>query len=155
MRKLLFLLGVATASGTLMAVPASATPPTPGPGTFAVVTATTTDVRTAGGNTFITVERTAALTGTFTGTATDTVMLVMHSNGTTSARGEGTCVCTIGARAGTFDYHFQGSGTFPTTLSGRYVVRHGEGGLEGLHAEGPFSGTFFAATLGGQYHFDP
>ena len=154
MRKLLLLIGVATASASLTAVPASATPPSPGPGTFAVVTATTADVRTAGGNTFITVERTAVLAGTFAGTAVDTVTLVMHSNGTTSARGEGTCVCAIGVRAGTFDYHFQGSGTFPTTLSGQYVVGHGTGGLEGLHAQGPFSGSFFVATLGGQYHFD-
>ena len=154
MRKLLFLFGVAAAAATLMAVPASATPPSPSSGTFAVVTAITTGVRTAGGNTFITVERTAMISGTFTGTAADTVTLVMHANGTTSARGEGTCVCAVGALAGTFDYHFQGSGTFPTSLSGQYVVRHGEGGLEGLHAQGPFSGSFFVANLGGQYHFD-
>lgn len=154
MHKLLILLGAATAAASMLALPASATPPSPGPGTFAVVTATTTDVRTAGGNTFITVERTAVLAGTFTGTAVDTVRLVMHANGTTSARGEGTCACAIGSRTGTFDYHFQGSGTFPATLSGQYVVRHGTGGLEGLHAQGPFSGTFFVASLGGDYHFD-
>jgi hypothetical protein len=152
MHKLLFL--VVTAAAALAATPASATPPSPAPGTFAVVSATTTNVRMADGNTFITVSRTALISGTFTGTATDTVLLVMHSNGTTSARGAGTCVCSIEGRAGTFDYRFQGSGTFPTSLSGRYVVGHGTGGLEGIHAEGPFSGTFFAATLGGQYHFD-
>jgi hypothetical protein len=154
MRRLLLLVGVAAAAASLLAVPASATPPSPSSGTFAVVSALTTSVRTAGGNTFITVERTAVISGTFTGTATDTVKLVMHSNGTTSAHGTGTCACAVGARAGTFDYHFQGSGTFPTSLSGQYVVGHGTGGLEGLHAQGPFSGTFFAATLGGQYHFD-
>jgi hypothetical protein len=151
-RTLLFLLVVAAA--VLAAAPAAATPPSPAEGTFAVVTATTTDVRTADGNTFITVERTAAISGTFTGTATDTVVLVMHANGTTSARGAGTCVCTVEGRTGTFDYRFQGSGTFPTTLSGRYVVGHGTAGLEGLHSVGEFSGTFFAATLSGQYHFD-
>lgn len=154
MRKLLFLFGVGAAAASLMAVPASATPPSPAAGTFAVVTATTTGVRTADGNTFITLERTAVISGTFTGTAVDTVTLVMHSNGTTSARGDGTCVCAVGALAGTFDYRFEGSGTFPTSLSGHYVVRHGEGGLEGLHAQGPFSGTFFAASLGGHFHFD-
>lgn len=152
MRKLLFL--VVMAAAALAVTPASATPPSPSTGTFAVVSATTTDVRTADGNTFITVSRTAVISGTFTGTATDTVLLVMHSNGTTSARGAGTCACSIEGRSGTFDYRFQGSGTFPTELSGQYVVGHGTGGLEGIHAQGPFSGTFFVATLGGQYHFD-
>jgi hypothetical protein len=151
MHKLLFLLVVAAA---VLAAPAAATPPTPATGTFAVLTATPTDVRTANGNTFITVARTAAISGTFTGIATDTIMLVMHSNGTTSVHGAGTCVCTVDGRTGTFDYRFRGSGTFPTTLSGRYVVGHGTGGLEGLHAEGPFDGTFFVVTTRGQHHFD-
>jgi uncharacterized protein DUF3224 len=152
MRKL-FYLAVATAAA-FAAVPASATPPSPVTGTFAVVTATTTSTRTADGNTFITLTRTASISGTFTGISTDTVKLVMHSNGTTSLRGAGTCVCTIEGRSGTFDYRFQGSGIFPTSGSGRYVVGHGTGGLEGLHATGPFTGDFFVANLGGQYHFD-
>jgi Protein of unknown function (DUF3224) len=151
MRRLLFL--VMVTAGAVAALPAVAAPPTPIAGTFAVVDATTTSIRTAGGNTFITLTRTAALSGTFTGTATDTIFLVMHSNGTTSLRGAGTCVCTIGDRAGTFDYRFQGSGVFPTSASGHYVVGHGTGGLAGLHAQGPFSGTFAVATIGGQYHF--
>jgi hypothetical protein len=144
---------VATA-GAVAAVPAAATPPTPVTGTFAVVTATTTSTRTAGGNTFITLTRTAALSGTFTGTATDTVFLVMHRNGTTSLRGAGTCVCATAGRSGTFDYRFEGSGVFPTSASGRYVIGHGTGGLAGVHAQGPFSGDFAVATVGGQYHFD-
>ncbi len=78
----------------------------------------------------------------------------MHANGTTSLRGEGTCVCTVEGRSGTFDYRFGGSGIFPTSGSGRYVVGHGTGGLAGLHAQGPFSGDFAVANLGGQYHFD-
>lgn len=134
--------------------PAGATPSSPVTGTFAVVTFTPTSSRTADGNTFITGTRTATLSGTFTGTTEDTVTLVMHSNGTTSAHGEGTCVCETEGRTGTLDYRFQGSGTFPTTLSGHYVVGHGTGGLEGLHPQGPFSGSFFVATLGGEYHFD-
>lgn len=152
MRTLLLLLVVTAAA--LAATPASATRPSPTLSTFAVVAATTTDTRTADGNTFITVRRTAVLTGTFTGTTTDTVVLVMHSNGTTSANGAGTCVCSVEGRTGTFDYRFRGSGTFPTSLSGRYVAGHGTAGLKGLHAEGPFSGTFLVASVGGQYHFN-
>jgi hypothetical protein len=152
MRKLLVL--VVAASAALAAVPASATPPSPVTGAFAVVTVTTTSTRTAGGNTFITLPRTAVVSGTFTGTSTDEVLLVMHANGTTSLRGEGTCVCTVEGRSGTFDYRFGGSGIFPTSASGRYVVGHGTGGLAGIHGEGPFSGDFAVANLGGQYHFD-
>lgn len=151
MRKLLVLLVVVAA---VVAAPAAATPPTSAESTFAVVAATTTDVRQANGNTFITVERTAAISGTFTGTAKDTAVLVMHSNGTTSVHGAGTCVCSVDGRTGTFDYRFRGSGVFPTSLEGRYVVGHGTGGLEGLHAEGPFSGSFFVAVTRGQHHFD-
>jgi hypothetical protein len=152
MRKLLFLVVAATVA--VAAAPAAATPPSPVAGTFAVVTATPTSSRTADGNTFITVARTAAISGTFTGTATDTVLLVMHSNGTTSIRGKGTCICTLGGLSGTFDYRFEGSGTFPTSASGQFVLGHGTGGLDGLHAQGSFAGDFFVASLEGQYHFD-
>lgn len=152
MRKLLVLFVVAAA--VLLAAPAAATPPTPATSTFAVISAVPIDSRTANGNTFLTFLRTASISGSFTGIATDTISLVMHSNGTTSVHGAGTCVCSVEGRTGTFDYRFQGSGTFPTTLSGRYVVRHGTAGLEGLHAAGPFSGSFFVAVTGGHYHFD-
>jgi hypothetical protein len=59
-----------------------------------------------------------------------------------AARGGDEERAEVDDRSGTFDYRFQGSGTFPTTLSGRYVVGHGTGGLEGLHAEGPLSCSF-------------
>jgi hypothetical protein len=153
MRKLLFLLAAAAATA-VAAAPGAATPPQAATGTFAVVTATPTSSRTADGNTFVTVERTAALSGTFTGAATDTVRLVMHANGTTTIHGEGTCVCTVGGLTGTFDYRFSGAGTFPTTLTGRYVVGHGTGGLEGLHGRGSFAGSFFVAALDGTFHFE-
>lgn len=151
MRKLLLL---AAAAGVALAAPASATPPSQLAGTFSVVTVTPTSTRTADGNTFTTLERTAALAGTFTGTATDTVLLVMHSNGTTSLRGAGTCVCTVDGRTGTFDYRFEGSGVFPTSASGQFVVGHGTGGLAGLHAQGTFGGDFFVATVEGRYHLE-
>jgi hypothetical protein len=151
-RRLLFLaLAVAAA---LVAAPAAATPPSPVTGTFGVVSFTPTGSRTADGNTFITVTRTAAITGTFSGLATDTVELVMHSNGTTSIRGVGTCVCTVGGLTGTFDYRFEGAGTFPASVTGHYVVGHGTGGLEGLHGRGSFSGSFIVASLDGVFHIE-
>ena len=152
MRRLLFF--VVVVGVAFGAVPAAATPPTPLSGSFTVVSTSITSTRTAGGNTFITLERVAALSGTFTGTSTDTVLLVMHRNGTTSIRGEGTCVCSVEGRTGTFDYRFEGGGTFPTSASGQFVVGHGTGGLEGLHGQGTFSGDFFVANVEGQYHFE-
>lgn len=152
MRKLLFLV-VATAAA-LLPVSASARPPSTVTGTFAVVSVTTTSTRSADGNTFITLVRTATLSGTFTGTTTDTISLVMHSNGRTSLRGAGTCVCTVAGRSGTFNYRFRGWGVFPTSGSGRFVVGHGTGGLAGLHAQGRFSGDFAVAKIEGRYHFD-
>ena len=150
MRKIIVLL----ATVAVLTTSVGATPPTPVTGTFAVVTAVPTDTRTAGGNTFTTLERVASLSGTFTGSTTDTVELVTHANGTTSVHGAGTCICTIEGKAGTFEYRFQGSGTFPTDLSGEFVVGHGTGGLEGLHAQGTFAGSFFAAAVDGRYHFN-
>jgi hypothetical protein len=150
MRKILVLL----AAVAVFTISVGATPPTHVTGTFAVVTAAPTDTRTAGGNTFTTLERTASLSGTFTGTATDTVEVVMHANGATSVHGVGTCICTIEGVAGTFEYRFQASGTFPTDLSGQFVVGHGTDGLEGLHAQGTFAGSFFVAALDGRYHFN-
>jgi hypothetical protein len=144
---------VVAALAAFVAANASAAPPSPVTGTFSVVNTTITSTRTAGGNTFITLTRTAVVSGTFTGTTIDEVLLVMHANGTTSLRGAGTCTCAIEGRTGTFDYRFQGSGIFPTSGSGHYVVTHGTGGLAGLHAQGPFSGDFFVANLGGRYHF--
>jgi hypothetical protein len=152
MRKFLFL--AVLAAVVLTTVPATASPPSPLTGTFAVVSITTTDTRTANGNTFMTATRSANISGTFTGTTTDTLVIVMHSNGTTSVRGTGTCICAVEGRSGTFEYRFQGRGIFPTSGSGQFVVRHGAGGLEGLHARGTFSGDFFVANLEGQYHFD-
>lgn len=136
----------------LPAVPAWASPPAPVTGTFAVTSVTPTSTRTAGGNTFVTATRTAALAGTFTGATTDTVTLVFHSDGTTSVRGTGTCACTVDGRSGTLSYQFVAAGTFPASASGQYVAQ-GSGGLAGLHAQGPFSGSFLVVSLGGQLHF--
>ena len=152
MRKLLLPCLIAAALAALPAVPASASPGSPATGTFSPVTMTIISTRTDGGNTFVTANRTAALAGTFAGPTTDTVTIVFHADGTTSARGQGTCACTVGGISGTLSYQFVGSGIFPSSASGKYLIQ-GSGGLAGLHAEGPFSGTFQTVTYGGQVHF--
>jgi hypothetical protein len=154
MRKFVSLLVAAVAVG-VAAVPALASPPTPSSGTFSLVTATVTSSTTAGGNTFLTVTRTAALTGTYTGTSTDEARIIIHADGSASITGSGVCACTVDGRSGTIEYRFEGTGIFPATVDGQYVIGHGTGGLEGLHAEGPFSGSFMAVAYGGQHHFDP
>lgn len=138
-----------------LAAPAAASPPRPSSGTFSVVTAVPTDSKQANGNTFLTYNRTAALTGTYTGTTTDVVELVFRKDGSVSLRGEGVCTCEVDGRVGTFEYRFQGRGPSPASVKGHYVIRHGTGGLEGLHGEGPFAGTLAAVAYGGQHHFDP
>ncbi len=42
--------------------------------------------------------------------------------------------------------------TAGSSASGQYLIQ-GSGALAGLHAEGPFSGTFQTVTYGGQLHF--
>jgi hypothetical protein len=154
MRKLLLLVAGALVAGTA-ALPVAASPPMPSAGTFSLLTATTTSMRTADGNVFLTIQRTAALTGTYMGTTADEVRLVIHKDGSANITGAGVCVCTVDGRSGTLEYRFSGKGTFPAILEGNYVIGHGTGGLEGLHAQGPFSGSFLAVTYGGQHHFDP
>jgi hypothetical protein len=155
MRKVFLLLSLAALPVGLAAMPASASPPIPSSGEFSLLSAVTTSTRTARGNTFLTVSRTAILTGTYKGTTTDEGTIVIHKDGSANLRGSGVCVCTVDGRSGTFEYRFSGTGIFPATLDGHYVIGHGTGGLEGLHAQGPFSGTFVAVTYGGQHHFDP
>lgn len=155
MRKHLVVLAVAALTVGLAAAAAIAGPPLPSSGTFSLVTANVTSTRTVGGNTFLTVSRTAVLGGTITGTSTDEVRIVIRKDGSATIHGSGVCVCTVDGRTGTVEYRFQGSGTFPATLDGHYVIGQGTGGLEGLHAEGPFSGSFFSVVYGGQHHFDP
>jgi hypothetical protein len=155
MSRFVSLLTVAIVAVGVAAVAALASPPTPSSGTFSLVTATITSSRTAGGNTFITFTRTAALTGTYTGTTTDEARLVIHADGSANITGRGVCVCTVDGRTGTAEYRFSGTGIFPGTLDGHYEIGHGTAELEGLHAEGPFSGNFFAVAYGGQHHFDP
>jgi hypothetical protein len=142
----------AAAAAALSAVPASATTGSPASGTFTSLTVTITSTRTAGGNTFVTANRTAALAGTFTGPTTETDTMVFHSDGMTIVHGEGTCACTVDGVSGTISYRVESSGTFPTSVSGQYEAQ-GSGRLAGLHAEGPFSGNFAAVTYGGQVHF--
>jgi hypothetical protein len=155
MKRLLFIVAILVAAAP--AAPASATPGSPVNSTFAGVSSTTTSTRTAGGNTFVTMARTATFSGTITGMASDTATLVFHSDGTTSLSGAGTCLCTVDGRTGTIEYRFEGSGIFPISFSGQYVLDRGTDGLAGLHAEGPGTSVnvnWASANLGGTYHFD-
>ncbi len=152
MRKFLMLCLLTAAAAIGSVVPAAAGTAAPVNGTFSVSTITPVSTRTADGNTFVTANRTAVLAGTFTGPTSDSVAIVFHSDGTTSVRGDGTCACVVDGLSGTLSYSFVASGTFPTSASGRYVIK-GSGGLAGLHAQGPFSGNFQVVNLGGQLHF--
>ncbi len=156
-RRLFFIVTlVVAAAPAALAAPASATPGSPVNSTFTTSPSTMTSTRTAGGNTFVTFARTPSFSGTVTGTATDTVTVVFHSDGTTSVNGAGTCLCTVDGRTGTVQYSFEGSGIFQVSGSGHYLLDRGTGGLAGLHLEGPWTANLGWATvnLGGTYHFD-
>jgi hypothetical protein len=137
------------------ATAATAGAPAPVDVIFTVTSSTTIDVRVADGTTFITMDRTGVLAGTFGGTTADRITLMVRSDGTTVVRGAGTCACSLDGLTGTMEYRLVGSGVYPTSADGRWLVYGGTGGLTDLHAEGPWTTTDFVhAELRGSYHLD-
>src|SRR3954447_22552985 len=84
-------------AAAVFAAPASATPPAPLAATY-TATQVPTSVRTAGGNTFVTVAETAAFTGGMTGDATATEHFLFRSDGSFILHATGTCRCSVESR---------------------------------------------------------
>jgi hypothetical protein len=140
----------------LFVQPALATTPSEGSGTFTFA-ATVTSSRTAGGNTFLTLTGTEAISGAIIGNATVEFTQVVHASGETNANGVITCACTLGGRSGTAVFRFEGSGagTAASPLAGQFVVVSASGGLSGLHGDGTFSSVDGGGTYTFRWHFDP
>jgi hypothetical protein len=140
----------------LLTQPALATTPSQGSGTFTFA-ATPTSTRTAGGNTFLTLTGTEAISGAITGAATVDFTQVIHSSGQSNSNGLITCACTVGGRSGTAVFRFEGSGAFTAAdpFAGQFVVLSASGGLSGLHGDGTFSAIGAAGTYTFRWHFDP
>ncbi|HEY7295757.1 MAG TPA: hypothetical protein VH916_11995 [Dehalococcoidia bacterium] len=128
-------------------------------GTWNLVSHTQTLIGTAGGNQFFQVVESPAYVGGLTGTAVDTYILIVHSDGSLNGHGVETCDgCTIGGRTGDYTATFSFSAAGSQQHS-RLTFQGGTGGLTGLHGGGSFVVTHTTPTTGGTYsyayHFAP
>jgi hypothetical protein len=141
----------------IFAQPALATSPSNGNGTFTFAATPTEAPRTAGGNTFLTLTGTEAISGAITGAATIDFTQVTHSSGASNSSGLIMCVCTIGGRSGPAVFRFEGSGSFTSAdpFAGQFVVLSASGGLSGLRGVGTFSAIGGGGTYTFSWHFDP
>jgi hypothetical protein len=120
--------------GALLTLPQAQAQPIPASGS-------TTDcehvisVRTAGQNTFITLEITACFHGTFEGTWVGTERDRFHADGTGTVQGSGVFSGTVNGRSGTMVFSYQVSISRNGEVA-RWVVDQGTGDLAGLHGQG-------------------
>jgi hypothetical protein len=136
-RRLLTLL--LAAGATLVVVqPAAASTPTAAAGTFFFVAAPVpSNFRTADGNTFVTLFFPAGvLTGDFTGTFTEQLQVVTHSDGSQNVHGNATCTCAVAGRTGVLVFDNITGTTNPSGVGNAHFVLSGSGGLAGLHGQG-------------------
>jgi len=132
---------------------AAAGPPEPSSGTFGPTGApAAVSARTADGNTFIDLTaRPGAFTGTFTGTYSEDLRIVVHGDGSTNFSAELTCQCIVDGKSGTITIRLNGTGT-PAGFEAHYRITGGTGALAGLHGQGTLGGP--AGTYAGEHHFD-
>jgi len=129
---------------------ALASPPTPASGTITQTEVLSSEVSFAGPNVII--EQTVAETvsGTLNGTAVETIRVVLHPNGKFTAKGTGTCQCTVeGVGSGVLEWVTSDTGEsdLPTpTFAGRTVITGGTGDLSSLGGVLQIEGTVDPAT---------
>ena len=142
----------ASSVAAVFAAPASATPPASFSATYSE-SSVTTSVRSAGGNTFVTVADIATFSGDLTGAATATERFLFRRDGSFVLHSRGTCLCSVADRTGTFEFRVQGGGTLENA-SGT-VVGVGSDGLKGLHWKANWELVApGVVALSGTYHFD-
>jgi hypothetical protein len=158
----LLLTSLLAAAATLVVVqPASASTPTAAAGTFFFVAAPVpSDFRTAGGNTFVTLFFPAGvLTGDITGTFTEQLRVVTHSDSSQNVHGNATCTCAVAGRTGVLVFDNIAGTTNPSGVGNAHFVLSGAGGLADLHGQGTAiitptpQGPFGVYTA--QYSFGP
>jgi hypothetical protein len=159
--RLLLTLLLAAGATSAVAQPASASTPIPAAGTFFFVAAPVpSDFRMAGGNTFVTLFFPAGvLTGDITGTFTEQLRVVTHSDGSQNVHGNATCTCAVAGRTGVLVFDNIAGTTSPSGVGNAHFVLSGSGGLADLHGQGTAiitptpRGPFGAYTA--QYSFGP
>jgi hypothetical protein len=159
MRKLVLSIPVLAAGLVVFASTAGAGPPASATGTWALTAPpTVTDIRTAGGNTFITQTVYFDYAGDITGSAVVEATVHVKSDGSATAYGSLVCTgCTIAGRTGNF-----ATGGWVNQISTTGQVRGllsvvGTGGLAGLQAVDHFEGSTITGTgtYSFSYHFEP
>lgn len=98
------------------------------------------------GNLIISFTLVETITGTASGTRVGAGTLVLHPDGTFSARDSGTFTGSIGGASGTDTLSIVATGVFGSSVQGRFRTSGGSGGLEDVNANGRFAGTAHAAT---------
>ena len=136
-RRLLTLL-LAAGAALVVAQPASASTPIAATGTFFFVAAPVpSDFRTADGNAFVTLFFPAGvLTGDITGTFTEQLSFVTHSDGSQNLHGNATCTCAVAGRTGVLVFDNITGTTNPSGVGNAHFVLSGSGGLADLHGQG-------------------
>jgi hypothetical protein len=157
MRKFLFGIPVLAAALVVFAAPAGATPPATATGTYtATGPPVVTDVRTAGGNTFVTESLPAVYAGDVTGPYVLAGTIHFRDDGSFTAHGSLVCTdCTIGGRTGDFTAVINIFGSSLVDTWGTLSVVSAGGGLAGLHAGADFQGSAAFGTIAFDYHFEP
>jgi len=115
-------------------------------GTWKLVNHTQTLIKTVGGDQYFSVVESPAYVGGLIGTAVDTYILIVHSDGSLEGAGNEVCNgCAIGGRMGNFTAVFRFSASATGAQRSRFVISGGSGGLAGIEGTG---GTFTATAPG-------
>jgi hypothetical protein len=143
---------------------AHASPPTAASGTFTQAVVTGLEVRFAGPNAIVEQATIGSVSGTLTGTFEDSLRVVIHPNGTFTAKGTITCQCTVDGKQGTLAFSVADTGEeidgIPT-FAGRAVITGATGELAGLRGVLEVAGAVDATTFlsaysySGQIHLHP
>lgn len=107
------------------------------------------EVRFAGPNTIVDLAVAGTIAGTLSGTVEDRFTVVIHPNGTFTAQGVTTCVCTVDGRSGVLELQLTDTGEViggVPHFEGRWVIRGGTGDLADLRGVFRVEGAVDVAT---------
>jgi hypothetical protein len=134
----------------------TAAPPQVATGTFGIPQQTIVDIQIVDGNTIVTADEVAAVSGDFVGTLTVTTRYTFHPNGHFNLHSDGTFTGTVfDSDMGTVSFTSAGGGEWtlvngnptPVTFQGRSVTEGIAGGLLGLHGHGTFDAPHYTVYL--------
>lgn len=138
----------------------AAAPPQVATGTFGIPQQTIVDVQVAGGNTIVTADEVAPVSGDFEGTLTVTTRYIFHPNGHFNLHSDGAFTGTVfDSDVGTARFTSTGGGEWtpvngnptPVTFQGWSVTVGIAGGLSGLHGYGTFDAPHYTVYI----HYAP